>query len=166
MAFGLRFADRVPAWRSQRKYETAEARCKACTLRGGREEPCESPAALRFKWQKRYGQQCPRVDLWPENRVALRVAQLLLNEELRGLAPAYAAQAGPEDAEGQARLTMIVAGALNDRRVQDERRALMDRMSKRPAGRNMLDREPPTRAGSQLPLTLTPVKVVDGRPEA
>ena len=121
---------------------------------------------MQKKWVERYGQPCPRVDLWPDNRVAMRLAQLLLNEELRGLAPAYAVAAGPDDAEGQARLTMLVAGSLNDKRVRDERKALQDRMSKRPAGRNNILEQDRAPTGGQLPLTLEAVRVVDGKPEA
>lgn len=158
MAFGLRFADRIPAWRSAKRYASADDRCRACTLRGGREEPCESPQALKLKWVKRYGQRCPREDLWTENRVALRLAQLLLNEELRPMAPGYLADAGPENAEDRARLLMIVSAAMNDKRVRRERDALLERTSKR-GGRNALDSDP-ERA---LPIKLEAVTVIDGK---
>lgn len=113
---------------------------------------------------KRYGQRCPREDLWPENRIAVRLAQLMLNEELRPLAAGYLRDAGPASEDGRARLVMIVAGALNDKRVRDERSALIDRMSRSPkAGTNMLEREPPSARGSALPLELKAVTVVNGR---
>lgn len=126
------FADRIPASISRKRYETVGERCAACTLYGGREEPCESEQRRTERWVKQYGQRCPRVDLAPENRVAAHLAQLLISEELRPLAPAYLETAGPRSNDERERLMMIVSSAMNDKRVGDAREALISRRSERP----------------------------------
>jgi len=49
-------------------------------------EPCVDTV----EHEKQYGRECPRVELWPENRTAAELVFATLPEHTRGLLPAFA----------------------------------------------------------------------------
>lgn len=71
----------MPAGRSK-QYTDIDERCRACEVLGGEEPPCV-PADLIPKYQTEKGRDCPRVDVWPVNVDAARLALLLLGERGR-----------------------------------------------------------------------------------
>lgn len=62
-------------------------------------EPCVAP-----DYAERYGRDCPRVELWPENEAAASLVFAALPEHTRGLLQAYAeaVTAEMEEIEGRA----------------------------------------------------------------
>lgn len=71
-----------PAAESGIKYETVDARCEACVVKGGTEAKCVSKA-----WEEvigdHLGKVCPRVELMPELHPVAEVLEFALNEKLR-----------------------------------------------------------------------------------
>ena len=64
-------------------YESVEARCAACELKGGPENPCLSPGALKA-FAEAQGRLCPHVELEMSNILVSECLQYAIDERLRG----------------------------------------------------------------------------------
>jgi hypothetical protein len=72
----------VPAAASGKEYATLDARCEACEVLGGEENPCLPRGVLR-QIARNTGRPCPRVELAPANVELANVLPFFINEELR-----------------------------------------------------------------------------------
>lgn len=66
-------------------YSSLDERCNACRVYGGRQGPCQSPAALRIE-RATTGRPCPRVLIDPANVEALELIWYALRDDSAGLA--------------------------------------------------------------------------------
>ena len=116
-------------------YETVEARCAACEIHGGPENPCRSESYLE-RFSKRTGRICPYVELEHANVLLMDVVGLVLDERLRGLASDHFRDVtrGLDPHERQ-RLRMRLARSLASAAVTDvlypEQKKLRERQGRR-----------------------------------
>lgn len=110
-----------PAASSGKVYNTVEARCFACVVNQGSEEPC-LPADHMTVRQKQTGRPCPFVSLATQNMLPAQLISCLIADDTKPIAALLAQAAMDEqelDASERVSLLSRVRSTLHNRDIVD-----------------------------------------------
>jgi hypothetical protein len=100
-------------------YKSVAERCAACRVMGGEDIPCVSEPELAW-YREKMDQECPRVELDPENNEAGELVGFCLHDNLKGLSGSMEdALLGHLPADERASILRRVAGAIRDPQVSE-----------------------------------------------